>query len=159
MKTERATFAAGCFWHIEEVFEGVPGNISTRVGYTGGKMKDPIYANVCSGITGHVESVEVTFNPEKISYEKLLDIFWNIHDPTTKDRQGPDVGSQYNSVIFYHNESQRRAAMKSKAERQKQMNKKIVTHIKKVTKFWQAEEYHQKYMGKHKKGFFKINQT
>ncbi|MDP3992317.1 MAG: peptide-methionine (S)-S-oxide reductase MsrA [Nanoarchaeota archaeon] len=151
---EKATFAAGCFWHIEEVFEKALGVISTLVGYTGGKMKNPSYANVCSGATGHMEAVEVTFNREKISYEKLLDVFWNIHDPTTKDRQGLDVGSQYNSAIFYHNEAQKKTAIKSKAERQKQMQRKIVTKIKRATKFWPAEEYHQKYMEKHKRGFF-----
>ena len=154
MKTEKATFAAGCFWHIEEIFEKTPGVISTRVGYTGGKMKNPTYANVCSGATGHFESVEVAFNPNKISYEKLLDVFWNIHNPTTKDRQGFDVGSQYNSAIFYHDEKQRRVALKSKAERQKNMERKIVTQIKKAPKFWEAEKYHQKYMEKHTRGFF-----
>jgi len=153
-KTEKATFAAGCFWHIEEVFEKIQGIISTRVGYTGGKMKNPTYANVCSGATGHFEAVEVTFNPEKISYEKILDVFWNIHDPTTKDRQGLDVGSQYNSAIFYHNEAQKKAAVKSKAERKKKIGRKIVTKIKKTPEFWPAEEYHQKYMEKHRRGFF-----
>lgn len=150
---EKATFAAGCFWHIEEVFEKSRGVVSTLAGYTGGKMKNPTYANVCSGATGHMEAVEVIFNPAKISYEKLLDVFWNIHDPTTKNRQGLDVGSQYNSAIFYHNEEQKKAAVKSKAERQKQMQRKIVTEIKKATKFWPAEEYHQKYYEKRKRGF------
>lgn len=148
MGTEIATFAAGCFWHIEEVFDKTPGVISIRVGYIGGKKPNPTYANVCSGITGHVEAVEVAFNPAKVSYEKLLGVFWNIHDPTTKDRQGPDVGSQYNSVIFYHSEKQRKAAAESKAERQRSIERKIVTKIKKVSKFWPAEEYHQKYYKK-----------
>src|SRR3990170_8499102 len=117
-RTEKAIFAAGCFWHPEEIFDKTPGVFSTRVGYTGGKMKNPTYANVCSGATGYVEAVEVVFNPGKISYEKLLEVFWNIHDPTTKDRQGSDVGSQYNSAIFYMNEKQKSAALKSKEERQ-----------------------------------------
>lgn len=150
MKTEKATFAGGCFWHIEEIFDKFPGVISTRVGYIGGKMKNPAYENVCSGATGHVEATEITFNLEKISYEKLLDVFWNIHDPTTKDRQGPDIGSQYNSAIFYHNQSQKKAALKSKQEKQRHMPGKILTKIRKAGKFWQAEEYHQKYYEKHR---------
>src|SRR3989304_2988532 len=155
-KTEKAIFAAGCFWHPEEIFDKTSGVISTRVGYTGGKMKNPTDANVCSGATGHFEAVEVAFNPEKISYEKLLEVFWNIHDPTTKDRQGPDAGSQYNSAIFYHNDKQRRVALKSKEERQKKTGRKIVTMIKKAPKFWAAEKYHQKYMEKQRRGFFKF---
>ena len=155
-RTEKAIFAAGCFWHPEEIFDKTSGVISTRVGYTGGKMKNPTYANVCSGATGHVEAVEVAFNPEKISYKELLEVFWNIHDPTTKNRQGPDVGSQYNSAIFYMNEKQRKSALKSKSERQKRTDRKIVTMIKKAPKFWAAEEYHQKYMEKQGHGFFKF---
>ena len=145
---EVATFAAGCFWHIEEEFDKVSGVIKTRVGYVGGKKKNPTYQNVCGGDTGHVEATEITFNPEKISYEKLLDVFWNLHNPTTKDRQGFDVGKQYNSVIFYHNLKQKKLAEKSKRERQKDMEERIVTKIKKVTAFWEAEEYHQKYYTK-----------
>src|SRR3989304_51627 len=133
-KTEKAIFAAGCFWHPEEIFDKTLGVISTKVGYTGGKKKNPTYANVCSGATGHVEAVEVAFNPEKISYKELLEVFWNIHDPTTKNRQGPDVGSQYNSAIFYMNEKQRKSALKSKSERQKKTDRKIVTMIKKDPK-------------------------
>ena len=155
-KTEKATFAAGCFWHPEETFSKTPGVVSTRVGYVGGKMKNPTYANVCSGKTGHLEVTEVTFNPKIISYEKLLDVFWNIHDPTTKDRQGADVGSQYNSAIFYHNEAQKRAALRLKAERRKKTERKIVTMVKKALKFWPAEEYHQKYVEKQKHGFFRL---
>ena len=149
-KTEKAIFGAGCFWHPEEVFSKTQGVISTRVGYIGGRLKNPSYAQVCSLNTDHVEATEVTFDPKKISYEQLLDVFWNIHNPTTKDRQGPDIGSQYNSVIFYSNEEQKNIAEKSKKERQKQTERKIVTKIRKVSKFWQAEEYHQKYMSKHK---------
>src|SRR3990167_7939583 len=108
-KTEIATFAAGCFWHIEETFDKLPGVVSTRVGYIGGKMPSPTYEQVCSLDTGHVEATEVTFDPRKISYEKLLEAFWNVHNPTTKDRQGPDVGSQYNSAIFYHDAKHKKA--------------------------------------------------
>lgn len=151
MKTEKATFAAGCFWHPEEVFSKTPGVVSTTVGYIGGKKKNPTYANVCSGTTGHVEATQVEFNPKEISYEDLLNIFWSLHDPTTKDRQGLDVGSQYNSAIFYHNAKQKAIAEKSKKERQKSMKEKIVTMIKKAPKFWKAEEYHQKYEEKLRK--------
>ncbi len=151
MKTEIATFAAGCFWHIEDVFTKISGVIQTRVGYIGGKMPNPTYGNVCSGVTGHVEATEVKFNPKEISYEKLLDVFWSLHDPTTKDRQGLDVGSQYNSVIFYNSAKQKALAEKSKKEKQKTMKRKIVTEIKKASKFWKAEEYHQKYEEKNQK--------
>lgn len=148
-KTETATFAGGCFWHIEDVFDRLPGVKSTRVGYIGGKMPEPTYEQVCSLDTGHVEATEVTFNPKEISYEKLLDVFWNIHDPTTKDRQGVDIGAQYNSAIFYHDARQKAAAEKSLKDKQKGMSKKIVTRIKKAEKFWPAENYHQKYFKKH----------
>lgn len=151
-KEEKAFFAAGCFWHPEEIFSKIPGVVSTRVGYMGGKVKNPTYSKVCSTHTGHVETTEVIFNPKEISYEKLLDIFWNIHNPTTKDRQGFDIGSQYNSMIFYKSSSQKKEALKSKEERQKSMDRKIVTQIKKAPKFWPAEEYHQKYMEKHRFG-------
>lgn len=145
---EVATFAAGCFWHIQEVFDKIPGILKTRVGYIGGKIKNPTYQNVCSGVSGHIEAIELIFNPAKISYEKLLDVFWNLHNPTTKDRQGFDIGKQYNSVIFYHNLTQKKFAEKSKREREKEIGEKIVTKIKRASKFWQAEEYHQKYFEK-----------
>ena len=148
MIMEVATFAAGCFWHIQEVFDKIPGILKTRVGYIGGKIKNPTYQNVCSGVSGHIEAIELIFNPAKISYEKLLDVFWNLHNPTTKDRQGFDIGKQYNSVIFYHNLTQKKFAEKSKRERQKEIGEKIVTKIKRASKFWQAEEYHQKYFEK-----------
>ena len=148
MIMEVATFAAGCFWHIQEVFDKIPGILKTRVGYIGGKIKNPTYQNVCSGVSGHIEAIELIFNPAKISYEKLLDVFWNIHNPTTKDRQGFDIGKQYNSVIFYHNITQKKFAEKSKREREKEIGEKIVTKIKRASKFWQAEEYHQKYYKK-----------
>ena len=114
------------------------------------------YEDVSYKNTGYAEVVQITFNPKKISYKKLLGVFWNIHDPTTKDRQGPDAGSQYNSAIFYHNDKQRRVALKSKEERQKKTGRKIVTMIKKAPKFWAAEKYHQKYMEKQRRGFFKF---
>lgn len=150
MKTERAIFAAGCFWRPENTFAKMGGVVSTRVGYIGGRTEEPTYANVCSGNTGHVEAVEVTFNPKEISYEHLLDVFWRIHDPTTKDRQGPDIGSQYNSVIFYLNENQKKVAEASKKKQQKKTGREIVTEIKKAPKFYKAEEYHQKYIKKNR---------
>lgn len=151
---ERAIFAAGCFWHPEDVFSKTPGVVATKVGYIGGKIKNPTYMQVCSLNTGHVEATEVVFNPKKISYKELLDIFWNIHNPTTKDRQGPDIGSQYNSVIFYLNSTQKEEAEASKQEQQKKTRGKIVTQIRKAPRFYEAESYHQKYMEKHEKGFF-----
>ncbi|MCH8945349.1 MAG: peptide-methionine (S)-S-oxide reductase MsrA [Nanoarchaeota archaeon] len=155
MEIEVAIFAAGCFWKPEDIFSKTHGVVKTRAGYLGGKTKKPNYQNVCSGETGHVEATEVIFNPKEISYEKLLDIFWEMHNPTTKDRQGVDFGSQYNSVIFYTNDSQKEIAEKSKKEMQVKIGKKIVTQIKKAHEFWEAEEYHQKYIQKRsKKGIF-----
>lgn len=150
MRTETAFFAAGCFWHPEEIFSKIQGITSTEVGYMGGKVKNPTYAQVCSTGTGHVETTKVVFNPSKIAYKKLLEIFWGMHNPTTKDRQGPDVGSQYNSVIFYTSERQKMEAEESKKERQAMTERKIVTRIRKAPRFWPAEEYHQKYMEKHR---------
>lgn len=150
-RKEKATFGAGCFWNIEEAFVKTKGVVETRVGYAGGKVKNPTYGKVCSGKTGHVEAVEVIFDTDKISYEELLNIFWKIHNPTTKDRQGLDIGTQYNSVIFYHNPKQKVLAKSSKKEIQKKSDKKIVTKIKKASNFWYAEEYHQKYIEKQKK--------
>ena len=144
----KATFAAGCFWHIELAFSKVKGVISTRVGYTGGKTKNPTYDDVCTGRTGHAESVEVTYDPKKVSYERLLDVFWKCHNPTQKNRQGLDFGTQYRSAIFYHNEKQREAAIASKKKWQKEFRKPIVTEIKKAGPFYEAEEYHQKYLEK-----------
>lgn len=150
MKKEIAIFAAGCFWKPEEIFSKTQGVISTKVGYIGGKTKTPTYQKVCSEDTGHVEATEVVFNSEKISYTELLDIFWNIHDPTTKNRQGFDIGGQYNSTIFYTNSGQRAEAFKSKKEHQKKIKRKILTGINKAPKFWEAEEHHQKYIEKNK---------
>jgi len=153
MKTrnEKATFGAGCFWNIEEIFAKTKGVIKTKVGYIGGKVKNPTYEKVCSGKTGHIEAVEVIFDKDKISYDELLDIFWKIHNPTTKNRQGLDIGTQYNSVIFYCNKKQKEVAKKSKKEIQKKSKKEIVTQIKKASDFWKAEEYHQKYIKKQEK--------
>jgi len=150
MRTEIAIFGAGCFWKPEEVFSKTPGVLRTQVGYIGGKIPNPNYPLVCSGVSGHVEATKIIYDPRKISYEKLLEIFWKIHDPKTKDRQGVDFGKQYNSVIFYTNAAQKKIARKSKIEKQKEIGKKIVTKIVKSNGFWPAEEYHQKYFLKNK---------
>lgn len=150
MKTEKATFAAGCFWGVEEAFRKTKGVVNTMVGYTGGKMKNPTYEDVCSDETGHAEAVQVEFDPKKVSYEKLLDTFWQNHDPTQLNMQGPDVGSQYRSAVFYHNERQRKAAIKSKETLNKsgKYSKPIVTGILPAADFYKAEEYHQRYLEK-----------
>jgi len=149
---EKATFAAGCFWHVEHVFANVPGVISTTVGYTGGTTENPSYKMVCSDTTGHAEAVEVTFDPKWISYSQLLDVFWSIHDPTQYNRQGPDVGTQYRSAIFYRGPEQQQAALDSKAklEAAHKFSKPIVTQILPAKDFYRAEEYHQKYFEKHR---------
>lgn len=151
-RLEKATFAAGCFWGVEEAFRKVKGVADAQVGYAGGNFENPTYKDVCTGRTGHAESVEVLFDPEQVNYEKLLDVFWTIHDPTTPNRQGPDVGSQYRSVIFYHSEEQRRAAEESKEalDRSGVLPRPIVTEIVPVGRFYRAEEYHQRYLDKHK---------
>ena len=155
-KLEIATFAAGCFWHVEEAFMRIRGVIKTTVGYTGGHsghMEAPTYKDVCSDATGHAEAVEIEFNSKQVSYEDLLNRFWEIHDPSSCHKQGPDTGSQYRAVIFYHDEKQKLAAISSKNKLQKSekyKNKKIVTEIVKASKFYPAEEYHQKYFEKHK---------
>jgi peptide-methionine (S)-S-oxide reductase len=143
-----ATFAAGCFWGVEEAFLISNKVISTRVGYTGGHGENPTYRQVCAGGTGHAEAVEVTFDPQQTSYTDLLGIFWRVHDPTTRDRQGPDVGSQYRSCIFFHDEEQHRAAEASLSEQQTTLSKKIVTQIVPAAPFYPAEEYHQQYIRK-----------
>jgi peptide-methionine (S)-S-oxide reductase len=147
---EKAAFAAGCFWGIEESFRVLKGVKSTLVGYMGGKTKNPSYGEVCSGETGHAETVLIEYDQKLISYEKLLEVFWSIHDPTTKNRQGLDLGSQYRSIIFYFIERQKKLALKSKEELNKSGKywKPIVTEIKKATIFYKAEEYHQKYLMK-----------
>jgi peptide-methionine (S)-S-oxide reductase len=148
---EKATFAAGCFWGLEEAFRTLPGVISTTVGYTGGTTEDPTYEQVCRGTTGHVEAVEILFDPSVVTYEDLLKFFWTIHDPTSRDRQGPDVGSQYRSAIFYHNNEQKEKALKSKEHLQKDgtYRRNIVTEILPAKTFYKAEEYHQQYITKH----------
>ncbi len=147
---EKATFGAGCFWGVEDIFRKLEGVINTQVGYAGGDFDNPSYQDVCSGATGHAEVVELTYNPGIISYTDLLDIFWNIHDPTTLNRQGPDIGTQYRSVIFYHNSKQKELALESKKilEIQERFDGEIVTEIKPSGKFWRAEEYHQQYFEK-----------
>jgi len=144
---EKATFAAGCFWGVENKFSKLNGVIFTQVGYTGGHKENPTYEEVCADMTSHAEAVEITYNPEIISYKELLDVFWNIHNPTTPNRQGFDVGSQYRSAIFYHNEEQHKIALESKQELENlgRFDKPIVTHIVPAAKFWSAEDYHQKY--------------
>ena len=148
---EKATFGAGCFWHVEEAFRHLNGVLSTTVGYTGGTLKNPTYEDVCTDKTGHAEVVELTYDPKKITYDELLRVFWNIHDPTTKNRQGPDIGTQYRSAIFYHSPEQKTAAELSKKdlELSGKYSKKIVTEITEATTFYPAEEYHQRYLAKH----------
>jgi peptide-methionine (S)-S-oxide reductase len=148
MTTEKATFGAGCFWGVEETFRKLKGVISSTVGYAGGTKENPSYEDVCTDETGHAEVVEVEFDPSQISYEQLLDVFWSSHNPTTLNRQGPDVGTQYRSVIFYHSPEQKAAAEKSKAEKASQFPRPIVTQIEPAPRFWRAEEYHQRYLEK-----------
>jgi peptide-methionine (S)-S-oxide reductase len=151
VKTEQATFAAGCFWGVEADFHAVPGVLRTTVGYTGGMGENPTYEQVCTGHTGHAEAVLVEFDPSKVAYAKLLDVFWKCHDPTTPDRQGPDVGTQYRSAIFFHGEAQRKAAEESRRrlEEARAFPRPIVTKISAVAPFYRAEEYHQQYLEKH----------
>lgn len=150
MKTEKATFGAGCFWGTEEAFRKVPGVVSTSVGYAGGHTADPTYQDVCAGDTGHAEVVQIDYDPERITYEELLDIFWSSHDPTQKNRQGPDVGSQYRSVIFYHTPEQQEAAESSRKriDMSGRFRKPVVTGIVPAEDFYRAEEYHQQYFKK-----------
>lgn len=144
-KTELATFGGGCFWCLEAVYEQVPGVLAVTNGYAGGSKPNPTYKEVCSGLTGHAEVVQIAFDPGRVSYERLLEIFWEIHDPTSLNRQGNDVGTQYRSVIFYHNPAQRLAAERSKAAAQQRFSRPIVTEIVPLTRFWPAEGYHQDY--------------
>lgn len=146
----KATFAAGCFWGVEATFRQVPGVTSTRVGYTGGDFKNPTYQDVCSDRTGHAEAVEVQFDPTKVSYESLLKVFWENHDPTQFNRQGPDFGTQYRSAIFYDSPEQEQTARESKAKLEKsgQFSRPVVTQIVPATTFYEAEDYHQQYLEK-----------
>jgi peptide-methionine (S)-S-oxide reductase len=143
---EKATFGAGCFWGVEATFRRLAGVKSTAVGYEGGALKSPSYEAVCTDRTGHAEVVEVEFDPMVINYRDLVEVFWDNHDPTTKDRQGPDVGTQYRSVIFFHSPEQEKVARASLEEAQKRFKRPIVTEIVPATEFWRAEEYHQQYL-------------
>jgi peptide-methionine (S)-S-oxide reductase len=146
---QRATFAAGCFWGIEAAFRGIEGVVKTTVGYTGGETANPSYEHVCSGSTGHAESVEVWFDPAVLSYDDLLETFWSIHNPTTPNRQGWDIGSQYRSAIFFHDAEQERQAMSSRDRHQRELARPIVTEIVPAKTFYDAEDYHQRYFEKH----------
>src|SRR3989454_11011990 len=150
MQTEKATFGAGCFWGVEESFRNLKGVLSTAVGYAGGTKENPTYEDVCTDKTGHAEAVEVEFDPSQITYDELLDVFWANHDPTTLNRQGPDVGTQYRSVIFYHTPEQQAAALasKEKLEKSGRYRRPIVTEIVPATSFYRAEDYHQQYLEK-----------
>ncbi len=150
-KTRKATFAAGCFWGVEAVFRDVEGVVSTAVGYTGGSTTNPTYEEVCTDRTGHAEAVEVVYDPKVVTYEELLDLFWSIHDPTTRNRQGPDIGSQYRSAIFYHDPEQE-AAARAKMEKLQSSGlyrREMVTEIVPASQFYRAEERHQQYFEKH----------
>lgn len=151
-KMEKATFAAGCFWGVEAAFRKVDGIVSTTVGYTGGTTENPTYEQVCTGKTGHAEAVQVEFDQSKVSYDELLQVFWEIHNPTTLNRQGLDIGSQYRSSIFYHNEEQKKAAIASKEKLQSsgKYKNEIVTEIEPASELYRAEEYHQQYLEKRK---------
>ena len=146
----KATFAAGCFWGVEATFRQIPGVTSTRVGYTGGELKNPTYKDVCTDRTGHAEAVEVDFDPSQVTYEQLLNIFWENHDPTQLNRQGPDFGKQYRSAIFFHSPEQEQQARASKEKLQAsgQFQRPIVTQIVPAVTFYEAEDYHQQYLEK-----------
>ena len=147
---EKATFGAGCFWGVESALQNIKGIKSTTVGYMGGNLKNPTYGDVCTDKTGHAEVVQILYDPTKISYDQLLNIFWSMHDPTQLNRQGVDIGTQYRSVIFYHNENQKQIAKKSKNKQQKtgKYKKPISSEITPAKEFYPAEEYHQKYLEK-----------
>jgi peptide-methionine (S)-S-oxide reductase len=151
-RTDTATFGAGCFWQPEMAFRETEGVIDTAVGYEGGHVDNPTYEQVCTGTTGHAEVTQVTCDPDQISYEELLDLFWKMHDPTQGDRQGPDVGNQYRSVIFYNSPEQQAAAEASKERVQQGLDRPITTSIEPTTGFWRAEEYHQCYLQKRQGG-------
>lgn len=157
-KLEKAAFGAGCFWGVEKVFGELDGVVETRVGYTGGTLVNPTYEQVCSGRTGHAEAIEITYDPQKVSYADLLEVFWTHHDPTTLNRQGNDVGTQYRSAIFYYTPEQKELAEKSKAilEEAKIFAHSIKTQITAAEEFYPAEEYHQKYLKKNPFGYCHI---
>jgi peptide-methionine (S)-S-oxide reductase len=147
---KNATFGAGCFWGVEAAYRQIPGVLSTRVGYLGGTMENPTYRDVCSGQTGHAEVVEVTYDSDRLTYEDMLTVFWDNHNPTTLNRQGPDIGTQYRSAIFYHDDEQKAAAIASKEERDRsgKYRNPIVTEITPASAFYEAEDYHQQYLEK-----------
>jgi peptide-methionine (S)-S-oxide reductase len=145
---KKATFGAGCFWGVEAAFRRTQGVTGTKVGYAGGGVDNPTYEQVCSDTTGHAEVVEVTYDPEQVPYEQLLTIFWLEHDPTQLNRQGPDVGSQYRSVVFVHDDDQRAAAEASREAVQARFTRPVVTQIEDAPPFWEAEDYHQQYLEK-----------
>ncbi len=146
--TQKATFAAGCFWGVESAFRQIPGVTASRVGYTGGHADSPSYYDVCSDTTGHAEAVEVTYEPEQVSYDQLLDLFWRSHDPTQGNRQGPDVGSQYRSAVFFHSPEQEEQALASKARVQARLPVPVTTEVVQAGEFYEAEDYHQQYFEK-----------
>jgi peptide-methionine (S)-S-oxide reductase len=147
---KKATFGAGCFWGVEAAYRQIPGVLSTRVGYLGGTMENPTYRDVCSGRTGHAEVVEVTYDSDRLTYDDMLTVFWDNHNPTTLNRQGPDIGTQYRSAIFYHDDEQKEAAVASKEERARsgKYRNPIVTEITPASTFYEAEDYHQQYLEK-----------
>ena len=145
---KKATFGAGCFWGVEAAFRRLEGVLATRVGYAGGRVENPTYHDVCSDNTGHAEVVEVTYDDAVVPYEQLLAVFWAEHDPTQLNRQGPDIGSQYRSVIFVHDEEQRRAAEASRERVQARVSRPVVTQVEDAPPFWEAEDYHQQYLEK-----------
>lgn len=148
----KATFAAGCFWHVEDLFLKIKGVTDTCVGYTGGSFDNPTYHDVCSDKTGHAEAVQIDYDPSKVSYDELLDVFWKNHDPTSLNRQGPDVGTQYRSAVYVHDEEQKKIALLSKENLEKsgKFKKPIVTQIVPAVTFYKAEDYHQKYFEKNR---------
>ncbi|MBS1709451.1 MAG: peptide-methionine (S)-S-oxide reductase MsrA [Armatimonadetes bacterium] len=145
---KKATFGAGCFWGVEHIFRTIPGVVSTAVGYEGGNLERPTYKDVCTDTTGHAEVVEVTYDPAQVGFEDLLRVFWELHDPTQLNRQGPDYGSQYRSAVFYHDEEQLAEAQKSKEWAQQYFSRPIATKLEPATTFWIAEDYHQQYFEK-----------
>ncbi len=155
--SDTATFAAGCFWGVEAAYRRLDGVTSTAVGYMGGTTDNPTYEEVCRDRTGHAEVVHIHFDPGVVSYEQLLDLFWDLHDPTTRNRQGPDVGSQYRSAVFYHDEQQQQAALVSKEalEAGGKYSRPVVTEITLAPTFWRAEEYHQQYFERRGEGVCK----
>ncbi len=158
-QVEKATFAGGCFWGMEKLFSEFDGVVSTRVGYTGGHVKDPSYEVICTGITGHAEAIEITFDPAKISFAKLLVVFFSYHDPTTLNQQGNDIGTQYRSAVFYHDDMQKNEAVKAVdlLTRASVFKNKIVTEVEPAGDFYAAEDYHQKYLQKNPNGYCAIH--